>query len=226
MKQKILVVDDEIDIVEFIKYNLEKEGYRVKTAHNGVIAIKKAKKFNPDLILMDVMMPEMDGISACRHIRKFNALRNVFIMFLTARSDEFSEIAGFEAGGNDYVHKPIKPKALTSRINSIMKRIDEPEEKSNEIIVQGTLVIDPISHMVTSNNSDLKLPKKEFELLYLLASKKDKVFTRKKILKKVWGDDVLVVDRTIDVHIRKLREKLGASSIETVKGVGYKYVGY
>jgi len=225
MKQKILVVDDEIDIVEFIKYNLEKEGYRVKTANNGTSAINKAKKFEPALILMDVMMPDMDGISACRHIREIKTLKNVFIMFLTARSEEFSEIAGFEAGGNDYVHKPIKPNALVSRINAIMKRIDESEEKLSEIIVQGKTVINPISHVVTSNEIELKLPKKEFELLYLLASNRDKVFTRKNILKKIWGDDVLVVDRTIDVHIRKLREKLGISSIETIKGVGYKFVG-
>ncbi len=225
MSRKILIVDDEVDIVEFIRYNLEKEDYVVEVAHNGVSAVKKAKKFLPELILMDVMMPELDGIGACKEIRSFPELDKTFVMFLTARNEEFSEIAAFEAGGNDYVHKPIRPKALMSRINSIMSQKESEVEKSADVLSMGTIEIDPNTRIVQSKGRDLHLPKKEFELLYLLASKLGKVLTREKILKKVWGDDVFVVDRTIDVHIRKLREKLGDNTIETIKGVGYRFVG-
>jgi len=225
MSRKILIVDDEVDIVEFIRYNLEKEGYSVEVAHNGISAVKKAKKFKPELILMDVMMPELDGIGACKAIRKMPELDKTFVMFLTARNEEFSEIAAFDAGGNDYVHKPIRPMALMSRINSIMSQKELESEKSADVLSKGSIRIDPVTRIVTAKGIDLHLPKKEFELLYLLASKSGKVFTREKILKKVWGDDVYVVDRTIDVHIRKLREKLGDKTIETIKGVGYRFVG-
>ncbi|MCB0734675.1 MAG: response regulator transcription factor [Bacteroidetes bacterium] len=225
MNAKILIVDDEIDIVEFIRYNLEKEGYEVESASSGTEAIRKAREFEPALIVLDVMMPEMDGISACREIRKIEKLNNTFIMFLTARDEEFSEIAGFEAGGNDYVHKPIKPRALMSRINAIMKRSETQTEVEGEILNLGDITIDPTTRLVTVSGLDMSLPKKEFELLHLLASKVGKVFTRDKILRRVWGEDVYVVDRTIDVHIRKLREKIGDKRIETIKGVGYKFVG-
>ncbi|MBI1306264.1 MAG: response regulator [Bacteroidetes bacterium] len=225
MNSRILIVDDEADIVEFIRYNLEKEGYQVATASNGVEAVQIAGEFDPALIILDVMMPVMDGISACRELRKIDKLKNTFIMFLTARDEEFSEIAGFDAGGDDYVHKPIKPRALMSRINAIMKRKEGVGETEAVILRHNDLMIDPNTRVVTVRDVEMSLPKKEFELLYLLASKAGKVFTREKILRKVWGDDVYVVDRTIDVHIRKLREKIGDKRIETIKGVGYKFVG-
>ncbi len=226
MGSKILVVDDEADIVEFISYNLEKEGYEVQIAHNGSEAVDKAKSFKPDLIIMDVMMPHMDGIEACRKIRENEELTNTFIMFLTARSEEYSEIAGFDAGGDDYVTKPIKPRALLSRVNAIMKRhTSNLESDTADVLVNGNLTINPNEHVVKLGDVSLNLPRKEFDLLYLLASKPSKVFTREKILRKVWGTDVFVVDRTIDVHIRKIREKIGDTKIETIKGVGYKFVG-
>ena len=226
MSAKILVVDDEVDIVEFICYNLENEGYTVDSATNGVEAVAKSSTFKPDLIIMDVMMPEMDGIEACRKIRKNDDMKDTYIMFLTARNEEYSEIAGFDAGGDDYVPKPIKPRALLSRVNAIMKRRgrnDDPEVK--DVLSHNDLVIDPNEHVVRIGDEALNLPRKEFDLLYLLASKPNKVFSREKILTKVWGTDVYVVDRTIDVHIRKIREKIGDNKIETIKGVGYKFVG-
>lgn len=226
MSSKVLVVDDEVDIVEFICYNIEKEGYTVQAAHNGVEAVEKANSFKPDLIIMDVMMPQMDGIEACRKIRENPELAQTFIMFLTARNEEYSEIAGFDAGGDDYVFKPIKPRALLSRVHAIMKRQNaQPEPDMAEVLTHGDLVINPNEYVVKKGEESLTLPRKEFDLLYLLASRPGKVFTREKILRKVWGADVYVVDRTIDVHIRKIREKIGNEKIDTIKGVGYKFVG-
>ena len=223
--QKILVVDDESDIVELISYNLTKEGYQVYTASNGKEAIKVAKEVFPDLIILDVMMPEMDGIEACRLMRSMPEFKQVFMVFLTARSEEYSEIAGFHVGADDYIAKPIKPRALMSRINAILRRnttevIDDQVTDKLEI---SDLVIDRDSFLVFRGDEKFVLAKKEFELLYLLASKPNKVFTREQILKAVWEDSVVVTNRTIDVHIRKLREKIGDSYVTTVKGVGYKF---
>src|SRR5210317_1185664 len=200
MSSKILVVDDEADIVEFILYNLEKEGYTVQSAHNGLEAVEKASSFRPDLIVLDVMMPQLDGIEACRKIRENPELSNTFIMFLTARDEEYSEIAGFDAGGDDYVFKPIKPRALLSRVNAIMKRKNAQQESDvAEVLNHGDLEVNPNEYLVKLGDKSMTLPRKEFDLLYLLASKPGKVFTREKILRKVWGTDVFVVDRTIDV---------------------------
>ncbi|WP_313367929.1 response regulator transcription factor [Sphingobacterium mizutaii] len=223
--QKILVVDDESDIVELISYNLTKEGYQVYTASNGKEAIKVAKEIFPDLIILDVMMPEMDGIEACRLMRSMPEFKQVFMVFLTARSEEYSEIAGFHVGADDYIAKPIKPRALMSRINAILRRnttevIDDQVTDKLEI---SDLVIDRDSFLVFRGDEKFVLAKKEFELLYLLASKPNKVFTREQILKAIWEDSVVVTNRTIDVHIRKLREKIGDSYVTTVKGVGYKF---
>lgn len=222
MKPKVLIVDDEKDIVEFIKYNLEREGYAVEGAYNGAAAVKKAKKFRPSLIILDVLMPEMDGITACKEIRSLPEFQDTYIMFLTAMGEEFSEIAGFEAGGNDYVHKPIKPRALISRINAVMKRVTQKDENA-KVLSFESLTIDPNTRMVTVKGKEINLPKKEFELLHLLASKPERVFTREKILHQVWGDEVFVVNRTIDVHVRKIREKIGQKAIKTLKGVGYTF---
>ena len=221
MAKKILIVDDEKDIVDLLKYNLEKEGYQCYVAYDGEEAVSKAKEKNPDLVLLDIMMPKMDGIEACRQIREIDSLKNVFVAFLTARSEEYSELAGFDVGADDYITKPIKPRILISRIQAILKRNKE-EEVKDEIVI-GDIRIDRNTFMVTVREHELILPKKEFELLYLLASKPGKVFTRESILNKVWGTDVFVVDRTIDVHIRKIREKIGEDRIKTVKGVGYKF---
>lgn len=219
---KILVVDDEPDILEFIEYNLKREGYQVFLGSNGQEAIEKAKQVKPDLILLDVMMPVVDGIEACKSLRELPEFKTTFIVFLTARSEEYSEIAGFNAGADDYIAKPIKPRVLLSRINAILRRKDK--DKKEELKLQvGDLVIDRESFMVYRGDQKIQLAKKEFELLFLLASKPGKVFTRENILEKIWGDDVLVIDRTIDVHIRKVREKLGDQYISTVKGVGYKF---
>jgi len=218
---KILVVDDENDILEFIQYNLKKEGYDVHLAHNGQEAITIGKKIKPDLILLDVMMPVMDGIEACKHIKADSDFDKSFVVFLTARAEEYSEIAGFNAGADDYISKPIKPRVLLSRINAILRR------KSKEVVEQkltvGDIIIDRETFLVYRGDEKIQLARKEFELLFLLAGKPGKVFTREYILEKVWGDEVLVVDRTIDVHIRKLREKIGDDYIGTVKGVGYKF---
>lgn len=218
---KILVVDDENDILEFIQYNLKKEGYEVHLAHNGQEAIDIAKKVKPDLILLDVMMPVMDGIEACKQIKSDSDLEKTFIVFLTARAEEYSEIAGFNAGADDYIAKPIKPRVLISRINAILRRKGKDQVEAK--IIVGDIVIDRETFLVYKNGVKIQLARKEFELLFLLAGKPGKVFTRDYILEKVWGDEVLVVDRTIDVHIRKLREKIGDEYIGTVKGVGYKF---
>jgi two-component system alkaline phosphatase synthesis response regulator PhoP len=221
---KILLVDDESDILEILSYNLEAEGYQVFTAKNGVEGLEKARKKIPHLIILDVMMPEMDGIEACELIRKSKGLEDTIITFLTARSEDYSQVAGFDAGADDYITKPIKPKVLISKVKSLLRRLKKEEEESTEVLKVGDLVINREEYKVIKEGEDLILPRKEFELLALLASKPDKVFKREVILDKVWGQEVVVGGRTIDVHIRKLREKIGESHFKTVKGVGYKYV--
>jgi two-component system alkaline phosphatase synthesis response regulator PhoP len=222
-KQKILIVDDEPDILELIEYNLKKEGYQVYLASNGQDGVAMAKKVHPDLIILDIMMPKMDGIEACRIMRAIPEFKNTFMVFLTARSEEYSEIAGFNVGADDYIAKPIKPRALISRINAILRRNASGEEISDNKVEIGDLVIDREAYLVFQNGEKVVLAKKEFELLYLLASKPGKVYTRESILKNIWEDSVVVTNRTIDVHIRKLREKLGENYVATVKGVGYKF---
>ncbi len=224
---KILLVDDEPDILEFLSYNIKKEGFEVHTANNGKEAIDIAKKITPHLILLDVMMPEMDGIETCEALRQDKKMQNTVIAFLTARGEDYSQIAGFDAGGDDYITKPVKPKVLVSRIKALLKRFKsgiEDEKEENLIIQQSDLIIDKERYIVTKDGSELILPKKEFELLLLLIAKPDRVFTRDEIFSAVWGDNIIVGDRTIDVHIRKLREKIGDKHIKTIKGVGYKYV--
>jgi two-component system alkaline phosphatase synthesis response regulator PhoP len=218
---KILLVDDEPDILEFMEYNLRKEGYQVFTAKNGMEAVEKAKELRPHLIILDIMMPEMDGIEACSTIRSIPELNNTLIAFLTARNEDYSQIAGFDVGGDDFISKPIKPRVLVSRIKGLLRRVggNAPDDS----VRIGDLVIDREKYTVTYKDQELALPRKEFELLSLLISKPGKVFTRDEIMDKVWGDDIIVGDRTIDVHIRKIREKLGDDSIKTIKGVGYKY---
>lgn len=219
--KKILLIDDEIDILEILSYNLEKEGYQIYTADNGIQGIEKAKEILPDLILLDVMMPEKDGIETCRDLRKIPELERTLIVFLSARSEEFSQLAGYEAGANDYVVKIVKPKVLISKINALIK-LNSHHEDSPKVLHIADLLIDKDNFRVMKNNQPLLLPKKEFDLLYLLASNTKKVFTREEILEKVWGNDVVVGERTIDVHIRRLREKLGDDFIQTLKGIGYK----
>lgn len=223
VKQKILIVDDEPDILELIEYNLKKEGYQVYLASNGQEGVNEAKKVLPDLIILDIMMPKMDGIEACRIMRTMPEFKNTFMVFLTARSEEYSEIAGFNVGADDYIAKPIKPRALVSRINAILRRNSATEEVSDNKLEVKDLVIDREAYLVFKNGEKVVLAKKEFELLYLLASKPGKVYTRETILKNIWEDSVVVTNRTIDVHIRKLREKLGDDYVATVKGVGYKF---
>lgn len=221
---KILLVDDEPDILEFLSYNLKKEGYTVFTANNGKEAVAVAKKENPQLILLDVMMPDMDGIETCREIRDIPGLKDVMIAFLTARSEDYSQIAGFDVGADDYINKPIKPRVLISRIKALLRRAaNSGSNKATERVDMGGIKIDRERYLIIQDGKEISLPKKEFELLDLLASKPGKVFTRDVILNKVWGGDVIVGDRTIDVHIRKLREKLGEEFIKTVKGIGYKF---
>lgn len=222
-KHKILIVDDEPDIRELIEYNLKKEGYLVYTASNGQEAVTEAKRVLPDLIILDIMMPRMDGIEACRILRTMNEFKNTFMVFLTARSEEYSEIAGFNVGADDYIAKPIKPRALISRINAILRRNVQAEAEVENKLEVGDLVIDREAFLVFRKGEKIVLAKKEFELLYLLASKPGKVYTRDVILKSIWEDSVVVTNRTIDVHIRKLREKLGDKYVSTVKGVGYKF---
>ncbi len=217
---KILIVDDEPDIIEILKYNLNNEGYDVKSANNGIKAIEKAKKFIPDIILLDVMMPEMDGIEACVELKKISTLSNTRIIFLSARGEDFTQIAAFDAGADDYLTKPVKPKILIKKISSISKRI---KNNLSNFLDLGEIKIDKESYLISINKEDVSLPRKEFELLYLLASKPGKVFSRDEIMAKVWGTQVIVGDRTIDVHIRKLREKIGDKYIKTIKGVGYKF---
>jgi len=223
-KYKILLVDDETDILEFVSYNLKKEdAYTVFTATNGRQAIKIAKEELPHLIILDVMMPDMDGIETCREIREIPQLKNVIIAFLTARNEDYSQIAGFEVGADDYISKPIKPRVLLSRIKALLRRNPETQEALSEKQDLGGLKINRERFMVIKDGEEINLPKKEFELIELLASKPGKVFTREIILEKVWGSNVIVGDRTIDVHIRKLREKLGENYIKTIKGIGYKF---
>jgi two-component system, OmpR family, alkaline phosphatase synthesis response regulator PhoP len=222
-KHKILIVDDEPDILELIEYNLKKEGYLVYTATNGQEGVAAAKKILPDLIILDVMMPKMDGIEACRIMRSMPEFKNTFMVFLTARSEEYSEIAGFNVGADDYIAKPIKPRSLISRINAILRRNVHNEEEAENKLEIADLVIDRDAYLVYRKGEKTVLAKKEFELLYLLASKPGKVYTRDVILKSIWEDSVVVTNRTIDVHIRKLREKLGDTYVTTVKGVGYKF---
>jgi two-component system alkaline phosphatase synthesis response regulator PhoP len=221
---KILLVDDEPDILEILSYNLSAEGYLISTASNGLEAVKKAKKLQPHLIIMDVMMPEMDGIEACEKIRILPELKDTVITFLTARGEDYSQVAGFEAGADDYITKPIKPKVLVSKIKSLLRRLNDASSTVNsEVINIGELTIDREAYKIISKGIEIVLPRKEFELLSLLASKPGKVFKRDEILDKVWGNEVVVGGRTIDVHIRKLREKIGDDSFKTIKGVGYKF---
>lgn len=221
--KKILLIDDEQDILEILSYNLEKEGYTVYTADNGTDGVELAKNIIPDLILLDVMMPEKDGIETCQDLRKINSLKKTLIVFLSARGEEFSQLAGYQAGANDYVVKVIKPKILISKINALLQ-LTAKTEQLTKLIEIGDLIIDKDNFRVTKNGQVFLLPKKEFDLLYLLASNIQKVFKRDEILEKVWGNDVIVGERTIDVHIRRLREKLGDASIQTLKGIGYKLV--
>jgi two-component system alkaline phosphatase synthesis response regulator PhoP len=218
---KILLVDDEQDVLEFMKYNLEKEGFWVYTATNGVDGIQMAKKIHPHLIVLDLMMPVKDGIATCRELRAMNEFKHTLITFLTARDEDYSQIAGFESGADDYITKPIKPKVFISRINALFRRLEEKAVPNN--IKIGNIEIDKEKYIVIKNGQEINLPRKEFELLGLLASKPGRVFKREEILNKVWGNDTIVGDRTIDVHIRKLREKIGEDLFKTVKGIGYKF---
>jgi len=224
---RLLLVDDEQDILEFLSYNLKNEGFVLYTATNGIEALKIAKEVKPHLVLLDVMMPGMDGIETCEEIRKLPDLENTLISFLTARGEDYSQIAGFDAGGDDYITKPIKPKLLVSKIKSLLKRSQLENGKNDDTIakiVSGDLVIDRERYIVLLKGKEIFFPRKEFELLSLLISKPDKVFSREEIFDRIWGDNIVVGDRTIDVHIRKLREKLGDDYIRTIKGIGYKYV--
>ena len=219
---KVLIVDDEEDILELLKYNLEKEGYLVKTALDGREGVKIAKKFIPDLILLDIMMPKQDGVETCRQLREVPELSGTYITFLTARSEEYSEVAAFEVGADDYITKPIKPRALMSRLKALFRR--EGKKKDDKDIIEiGGLSINRTSYTVNVNDKPVTLPKKEFELLYYLAQNPNKVFNRDELLQNIWGTDVYVLARTVDVHIRKVREKIGEGFISTVKGVGYKF---
>lgn len=221
-QHRVLIVDDEPDILDLLDYNLSKEGYRVKTASNGKKAVDLAGKFLPDLILLDIMMPHMDGVETCRQIRENPDLYNTFIVFLTARSEEYSEVAAFDTGADDYITKPIKPRALISRIGAMFRREAKKGQKNTKINA-GNLIIDRTSYTVTVNGDPITLPKKEFELLYYLVQNPDKVHSRDDLLQNIWGSDVCVLARTVDVHIRKVREKIGSDYIVTVKGVGYKF---
>ena len=218
------MVDDEPDILEFMEYNLKQENYEVVKASNGKEAISKAIQEKPDLIILDIMMPELDGIETCRQLREMPAFKNTMIAFLTARNEDYSQIAGFEVGADDYITKPIKPRVLVSRINALFRRYEnESKDEKGKVLLLGDLRIDREQYLVHRKDEKFILPRKEFELLSLLASKPGKVFTRDEILDRVWGNDIIVGDRTIDVHVRKLREKLGEENIKTVKGIGYKF---
>ena len=219
---KVLVVDDEEPILELLKYNLEKNGYEVKTAQDGARAVDIARKFIPDLVLLDIMMPKMDGVETCRLLRDLPELQKMFVVFLTARSEEYSEVAAFDIGADDYITKPIKPRALMSRISALFRRDSKKSSPSN-IITIGDLIIDRTSYTISVQGKEINLPKKEFELLYFLAQNPNKVFSREDLFQNIWGSDVYVLARTVDVHIRKVREKIGEDYITTVKGVGYKF---
>lgn len=227
--QIILLVDDEDDILEFLSYNLTKNGYQVHTAKNGEEGIKKAIKIKPDLIILDVMMPHMDGIETCDQLRNTKEVGDPIIIFLTARSEDYSQIAGYDVGADDYITKPIKPKILVSKVKSLLRRSGKmndltTNDEADTLIINDQFIIDKERYLVIKDDVEILLPKKEFELLLLFASKVDKVFTREEIFSKVWGNDVIVGDRTIDVHIRKIREKIGNDYIQTTKGVGYKFI--
>lgn len=219
---KVLVVDDEEPILELLKYNLEKGGYEVKTALDGIKAVEIAKKFLPDLVLLDIMMPKMDGVETCRLLREIPDMQKTFIVFLTARAEEYSEVAAFDVGADDYITKPIKPRALMSRIHALFRR-DSKKTAPVSTITLGDLTIDRSSYAIRIKDREISLPKKEFELLYFLAQNPNKVFSREDLLQNIWGTDVYVLARTVDVHIRKVREKIGDDFITTVKGVGYKF---
>ncbi|MCA6073951.1 response regulator transcription factor [Fulvivirga sedimenti] len=219
---KVLVVDDEEAILELLKYNLEKQGYDVKTAADGMKAVEIAKKYHPDLILLDIMMPKQDGVETCRQIRDIPELAQTFIIFLTARSEEYSEVAAFDVGADDYITKPIKPRALMSRISALFRRDSKKKTVTNQVSV-GDMVIDRSSYTIRKDGEEITLPKKEFELLYFLAQNPNKVYGRDELLQNIWGSDVYVLARTVDVHIRKVREKIGDNYIKTIKGVGYKF---
>ncbi|WP_224491306.1 response regulator transcription factor [Robertkochia flava] len=221
---KILLVDDEPDILEIVGYNLSSEGYNVSTAANGVEAISSAKKEKPHLIILDVMMPEMDGIETCEKLRNIPELQNTIITFLTARGEDYSQVAGFDAGADDYITKPIKPKVLVSKVKALLRRLKEQEEQEDDVVKAGDIIINRDEYKIIQDGNEIILPRKEFELLSLLASRPGKVFKREDILDQVWGNEVVVGGRTIDVHIRKLREKIGDDHFKTVKGVGYKFV--
>lgn len=221
--KQILIADDEPDILEIVSYNLGKEGYEVYTAKDGNEAIERAKQLHPDLIILDVMMPRKTGVEVCQILRTQPMFQDTLIIFLTAMSDEASQIKGLETGADDYVNKPISPKVLISRVNALFRRLNKDDNNTGKSIVLGNITIDPVKFLVSINNQEVILAKKEFELLYLLASRPGRVFLRNEILSQVWGNDVIVGDRTIDVHIRKVRQKLGVDCITTVKGVGYKF---
>lgn len=220
---QILLVDDERDILEILEYNLSKEGYQINTAGNGKEAIQKAIVQTPDLIILDLMMPGMDGIETCKKLRRVPELHNTIITFLTARSEDQTEMEGYHAGADDYITKPIRPKVLVSKVKALLRRLEI--EDDNNLVVSNELIIDKNAYQVTYKGQVLNLPRKEFKLLYFLAIQSQKVHTRNEILKEIWGEAVVVGDRTVDVHIRKLREKIGKDKIKTVKGVGYKYIG-
>ncbi len=223
MQQKILLVDDDPDILEFLSYNINQEGYQIRTAENGIEALKILENYKPDLIILDVMMPEMDGIQTCEAIRQNQEFNNTIITFLTARGEDYSQIAGYDSGADDYITKPIRPKVLMSKIKSLLRR--NYLEMSNESD-QNRFFIDRERFIIIKDNEEISLPKKEFEIISLLASKPEKVFSREDIYRTVWGDKIIVGDRTIDVHIRKIRQKIGEDIIKTVKGVGYKFVSF
>lgn len=218
---KILLVDDESDVLDFMKYNLEKEGFWVYTAQDGLEGLQLAKKINPDIIILDLMMPKLDGIETCRELRALPEFKNTIITFLTARDEDYSQIAGFEVGADDYITKPIKPRVFISRIRALLRRL---ETNSGDVKLKvGDIVIDRERYVVVKNGTEIQLPRKEFELMSLLVSKPGRVFKREEILSKVWGNETIVGDRTIDVHIRKLREKIGDDYFKTIKGIGYKF---
>lgn len=220
---KILLVDDEPDILEIVGYNLKNEGYQVYTANNGLEALKSAKKITPNLILLDIMMPEMDGIETCEKIRAIKSLENILIAFLTARNEDYSQVAGFDAGADDYITKPIKPKVLISKVKSLLRRLKAESQEDSSVKI-GDITINRDEYLIFKGDKKIFLPRKEFELFSLLTSKPGKVFKRETILDSVWGNEVVVGGRTIDVHIRKLREKIGDNHFKTIKGVGYKFV--
>ncbi len=221
--KKILIADDEPDILEIIQYNLQAEGYTVYTAKDGDEALMRAKQIKPDLIILDIMMPKKNGVEVCELLRAQPAYKDTLIIFLTALSDESSQLKGLDTGADDYINKPISPKLLTSRVNALFRRVTKKDEAGTGVLMMDNLVIDPVKFVVMVDDKEITLAKKEFELLYLLASRAGRVFLRNEILNQVWGNEVIVGDRTIDVHIRKIRQKLGLDCITTVKGVGYKF---